>query len=45
MLREDYVEVEIRTKEAYRNCTTYIARSLYEKRTKDYTSPEGIVDA
>ena len=46
MLREDYVEDKSRfeLKEVYRSCTTYIARRLYEKRTKDFPSPEGIVN-
>ena len=46
MLREDYVEDKSRfeLKEVYRSCTTYIARHLYEKRTKDFPSPEGIVN-
>ena len=45
LLREDYVEDKlIRTKEVYRSCTTYIAQSLYRKRTKDYPSLEGIMD-
>ena len=46
MLREDYVKDKSRfeLKEVYRSCTTYIARRLYEKRTKDFPSPEGIVN-
>ena len=46
MLREDYVEDKSRfeLKEVYRSHTTYIARRLYEKRTKDFPSPEGIVN-
>ena len=46
MLREDYVEDKSRfeLKEVYRSCTTYIARGLYEKGTKDFSIPEGIVN-
>ena len=46
MLREDYVEDKsiFELKKHTGVCTTYIAQGLYEKRTKDYPSPEGIVD-
>ena len=46
MLREDYVEDKSRFELRKHTgvCTTYKARGLYEKRTKDYPSPEGFVD-
>ena len=46
MLREDYVEDKsiYELKKHTGVCTTYIARGLYEKRTKDYPSAEGFVD-
>ena len=46
MLREDYVEDKsiFELKKHTGVCTTYIARGLYEKRTKDYQNPEGIVN-
>ena len=46
MLREDYVEDKsiFELKKRTGVCTTYIARSLYEKGTKDYPSLEGFVD-
>ena len=46
MLREDYVEDKsiFKLKKHTGVCTTYIVRSLYEKGTKDYPSPEGFVD-
>ena len=45
MLREDYVEDKsiFKLKKHTGVCTTYIARGLYEKRTEDFPSPEGIV--
>ena len=46
MLREDFVEDKsiFKLKKHTGVCTTYIARGLYEKRTKDYPSPEGIIN-
>ena len=46
MLREDYVEDKsiFELKKHTGVCPTYIVQSLYEKRTKDYPSPEGFVD-
>ena len=46
MLREDYVEDKsiFELKKHTGVCTTYIARSLYEKGTKDYPSLEGFVN-
>ena len=46
MLREDYVEDKsiFELKKHTGICPTYIVQSLYEKRTKDFPSPEGIVN-
>ena len=46
MLREDYVEDKsiFELKKHTGVCPTYIVRSLYEKRTKDFLNPEGIVN-
>ena len=46
MLREDYVEDKsiFELKKHTGVCSTYIVRSLYEKGTKDFPSPEGIVN-
>ena len=46
MLREDYVEDKLifKLKKHTGVCPTYIVRSLYEKRTKDFPSLEGIVN-
>ena len=46
MLREDYVEDKLifELKKHTGVCPTYIVQSLYEKRTKDFPSPEGIVN-
>ena len=46
MLREDYVEDKsIFELEKHTGvCTTYIARGLYERRTKVFPSLEGFVD-
>ena len=46
MLKEDYVEVKLifELKKHTGVCPTYIVRSLYEKRTKDFPSLEGIVN-
>ena len=46
MLREDYVEDKsiFELKKHTGVCPTYIVQSLYEKRTKDFPSLEGIVN-
>ena len=46
MLRENYVEDKsiFELKKHTGVCPTYIVRSLYEKRTKDFPSPECIVN-
>ena len=46
MLRGDHVENKsiFELKKHTGVCPTYIVRSLYEKGTKDYQSPEGIVN-
>ena len=46
MLKEDYVEDKLifELKKHTGVYPTYIVRSLYEKRTKDYPSPEGIMN-
>ena len=46
MLREDYVEDKsiFELKKHTGVCPTYITRSLYEKGTKDFPSPEGIMN-
>ena len=46
MLREDYVEDKLifKLKKHTGICPTYIVQSLYEKRTKDFPSLEGIVN-
>ena len=43
MLREDYVE-DKSIFELKKHTGAYIVQSLYEKRTKDFPSPEGIVN-
>ena len=46
MLREDYVEDKLifKLKKHAGVYPTYIVQSLYEKGTKDFPSPEGIVN-
>ena len=46
MLREDYVKDKsiFELKKHTGVYPTYIVRSLYKKRTKDFPSPEGIVN-
>ena len=46
MLREDYVEDKsiFKLKKHTGVCPTYIVQSLYKKGTKDFPSPEGIVN-
>ena len=46
MLREDYVEDKLifELKKHTGICLAYIVRSLYKKGTKDFPSPEGIVN-
>ena len=46
MLREDYVKDKsiFKLEKHTGVCPTYIVQSRYEKRTKDFPSPEGIVN-
>ena len=46
MLRDDYVKDKsiFKLKKHTGVYPTYIVQSLYEKRTKDFPSPEGIVN-
>ena len=46
MLREDYVKDKLifELKKHTGVCPTYIVQGLYKRRTKDFPSPEGIVN-